>query len=194
MVCEPCGHRRSSLLPFAPRRWLWNGDAQCLMRAYKIEDCILKGEMAPQERALLRMRQRFAHQAPFTLARGEVVTLDISRVDLLATKHFGDDFARTEDDTSANLDHASLLAPFIHLRIESCRIQHPSRRVARVPTTAWSWRRLWRAVVSNEGRDVRRQLLTGEQGRVPIRACFEGRQKSRRLLLAALVRQMGHEA
>ena len=164
------------------------------MRAYEIEDRILKCEMAPQEKALLRMRQSFTHQAPDTLARGEVVTFDIRRVDLLATKHLGDDVARTEDDTSANLDHASLLAPFVHLRIESCRIHHPSRRVARAPTTAWSWRRLWRAVVGTEGRDVRRQLLTGAQGRVPIRACFEGCQKSRRLLLAALVRQMGHDA
>ena len=85
MVCELCCHRRSSLLPFAPRRWVWNGDAQRLMRAYEIEDRILKFEMALQEIALLRMRQRFAHQAPVTLARGEVVTLDISRVDLLAT-------------------------------------------------------------------------------------------------------------
>src|SRR5437899_12926583 len=105
------------------------------------------------------------------MSLGKVVTLDIRRFDMFATKHLGDDFARTEDDASADLDHASLLAPFIHLRIESCRIQHPSRRVARAPTTAWSWRRLWRAVVGNEGRDVRRQLLTGEQGRVPIRAC-----------------------
>src|SRR5216110_1092064 len=80
------------------------------MRAYEIEDRILKCEMAPQEKALLRMRQSFTHQAPDTLARGEVVTFDISRVDLLATKHLGDDVARTEDDTSANLDHASLLA------------------------------------------------------------------------------------
>src|SRR2546423_15320875 len=118
MVCDLCCHRRSSLLPFAPRRGLWNGDAQCLMRADEIEDRILKGEMAPQEVALLRMRQCFAHQAPDTLARGEVVTLDISRVDLLATKHLGDDFTRAEDDASADLDHASLLAPFIHLRIE----------------------------------------------------------------------------
>src|SRR3989454_11532791 len=194
MVCELCCHRRGSLLPFAPRRWLWNGAAQRVMRAYEIEDRILKCEMAPQEKALLRMRQSFTHQAPDTLARGEVVTFDIRRVDLLATKHLGDDVARTEDDTSANLDHASLLASVVHLRIESCRIQHPSRRVARAPTTAWSWRRLWRAVVGNEGRDVRRQLITGAQGRVPIRACFEGCQKSRRLLLAALVRQMGHDA
>src|SRR5215470_20268151 len=87
MVCELCCHRRSSLLPFAPRRGLWNGDTQRLMRAYEIEDCILKCEMAPQERALLRMRQCFAHQAPDTLARGEVVTLDISRVDLLAVAY-----------------------------------------------------------------------------------------------------------
>jgi hypothetical protein len=37
MVCESCCHRRGSLLPFAPRRWLWNGNAQRLMRAYEIE-------------------------------------------------------------------------------------------------------------------------------------------------------------
>ena len=123
-----------------------------------------------------------------------MVTLDISRIELLATKHLGDDGARTADEASADLDHASLLAPFIYLRLESCRIQHPSRRSARATTTAVSWRRLWRAVVSTEGRDVRRQLLTGEQGRVPIRACFEGRQKRCRLLLAALVRQLGHDA
>jgi hypothetical protein len=48
MVCEICGHRRGSLLPFALWRWLWNGDAQRLMRAYEIEDRILKFEMAPQ--------------------------------------------------------------------------------------------------------------------------------------------------
>ena len=116
MVCELGGHRRGSLLPFAPPRGLWNGDAQRLMRAYEIEDRILKGEMAPQERALLRMRQRLTHQAPDTLARGEIVTLDISRIDLLATKHLGDDVARPEDDASADLDHASLLAPFLYLR------------------------------------------------------------------------------
>src|ERR1700675_4725082 len=114
MVCELCCHRRSSLLPFAPRRGLWNGDAQRLMRAYEIEDRILTCEMAPQERALLRMRQSFTHQAPVTLARGEVVTLDRSRADLLATKHLGDDCARTEDETAADLDHVSLLAPFVH--------------------------------------------------------------------------------
>ena len=119
MVCELCCHCRGSLLPFAPRRGLWNGDAQRLMRAYEIEDRILKGEMAPQEIALLRMRQSFPHQAPDTLARGEIVTLDISRIDLLATKHLGDDVARTEDDAAADLDHASLLAPFIYLRIEA---------------------------------------------------------------------------
>src|SRR6266702_856329 len=164
------------------------------MRAYEIEDRILKCEMAPQEKALLRMRQSFTHQAPDTLARGEVVTFDISRVDLLATKHLGDDVARTEDDTSANLDHASLLAPFVHLRIEECRIQHPSRRVARAPTTAWSWRRLGRAVVGKEVRDVRRQLITGEQGRVPIRACLAGSHKSRPHHLDAPVRQMGPNA
>jgi hypothetical protein len=97
---------------------LWNGDAQRLRRAYAIADRILKGEMAPQEIALLRMRQSCTHQAPDTLARGEIVTLDRSRIDLLATKHLGDAFARTEDDASADLDHASLLAPFIYLRIE----------------------------------------------------------------------------
>ena len=118
MVCEPCGHRRASLLPFAPQHGLWNGDAQHLMRAYEIEDRILKGEMTPQEITLLRMRQSLTHQAPDTLARGEMVMLDISRVDLLATQHLGDDFARTEDDAAADLDHASLLAPFIYLRIE----------------------------------------------------------------------------
>ena len=118
MVCELCCHRRGSLLPFAPQRGLWNGDAQRLMRAYEIADRILKGEMAPQEIALLRIRQGFTHQAPNTLARGEMVTLDISRVDLLVTKHLGDDVARTEDDASVDLDHASLLAPFIYLSIE----------------------------------------------------------------------------
>src|SRR5438552_17211811 len=140
------------------------------MRAYEIEDRILKCEMAPQEKALLRMRQSFTHQAPDTLARGEVVTFDISRVDLLATKHLGDDVARTEDDTSANLDHASLLAPFVHLRIESCRIQHPSRRVARAPTTACSCSRRWRAVAGNEGCHVPGPCLTGARGRVHVRA------------------------
>ena len=118
MICELCCHRRGSLLPLAPQRGLWHGDAQRLMRAYEIEDRILKGEMAPQESALLRMRQCFAHQAPDTLARGEIVTLDISRVDLLAPKHLGDAFARTDDDASADLDYASLLAPFIYLSIE----------------------------------------------------------------------------
>jgi hypothetical protein len=77
MVCEPCGHRRGSLLPFAPRHWLWNGDAQRLMRAYAIEDRVLKCEMAPQERALLCMRQCFAHQASVSLTRGEVVTVTV---------------------------------------------------------------------------------------------------------------------
>src|SRR5437899_11716144 len=112
MVCELCCHRRGSLLPFAPGRWLWNGDAQRLMRAYEIKDRILKFEMAPQERALLRMRQCFAHQASVRLTRGEVVTLDISCIDLLAIKHLGDDVARPEDDAAADLDHASLLASF----------------------------------------------------------------------------------
>jgi hypothetical protein len=97
---------------------MWNGDAQRLMRAYEIEDRILKGEMAPQEIALLRMRQSFPHQAPDTLARGAIVTLDISRIDLLATKHLGADVARTEDEAAADLDHASLRAPFIYLRLE----------------------------------------------------------------------------
>src|SRR2546430_16594881 len=118
MVCELCCHRRGSLLPSAPRRWLWNGDVQRLMRAYEIEDGILQCEMAPQERALLRMRQSFTHQAPDTLARGEVVTRDISRVDLLVTKHLSDNLASTKDDAPADLDYASLLAPFVHLRIE----------------------------------------------------------------------------
>ena len=88
------------------------------MRADEIEDRILKLEMAPQEMTLLRMRQSFAHQAPITLARGEVVTLDISRVDLPATEHLGDDFPSTEDNASADLDHASLLAPFVNLGVE----------------------------------------------------------------------------
>jgi len=92
--------------------------AQRLMRAYEIEDRILKFEMAPQEIALLRMRQRFAHQAPVTLAGAEVVTFDISRVDLLATKHLGDDFARTENNTAADLGHASLLTAFVHLSVK----------------------------------------------------------------------------
>src|SRR3989442_13615351 len=147
------------------------------MRAYEIEDRILKCEMAPQEKALLRMRQSFTHQAPDTLARGEVVTFDIRRVDLLATKHLGDDVARTEDDTSANLDHASLLAPFVHLRIESCRIQHPSRRVARAPTTAWSWRRLWRAVVGTEGATYAGSLSLVHKGACPsVRALKAARK------------------
>src|SRR4029453_19570822 len=81
MVFELCRHRRGSLLPFAPRRGMGSGDAQCLMRAYEIEDRILKGERAPQEIALLRMRQSFPHQAPDTLARREIVTLNISRID-----------------------------------------------------------------------------------------------------------------
>ena len=84
------------------------------MRADEIEDRILKFEMAPQEIALLRMRPSFAHQAPITLARGEVVTLDISSVDLPATEHLGDDLASTEDDAPADLDHAPLLAPFVN--------------------------------------------------------------------------------
>ena len=63
------------------------------------------------------MRQSFTHQAPDTLARGEIVA-HIRRVDLLATKHLGDDFASTKDDAPADLDHVSLLAPFIYLSIE----------------------------------------------------------------------------
>jgi hypothetical protein len=39
-------------------------------------------------------------------------------MDLLATKHLGDDVARPEDDAAADLDHASLLASFIHLSVE----------------------------------------------------------------------------
>ena len=163
MVYEPCCHRRASLLPFAPSRWLSNGDAQRLMRADEIEDRILQFEMAPQERAFLRMRQRFAHQPSVTLARREVVTLHISGIDLMGTKHLGNDVARPEDDAAADLNHASLLAPFVHLRVKSLRIHHPARRSARATTTALSRRRLGRAVVGNEGRDVRRQLITGEQ-------------------------------
>src|SRR5215218_4156734 len=117
MVCELCCHRRGSMLPFAPRRWLWNSDAQRLMRAYEIEDGILQGEMAPQEIALLRMRQCFAHQASVRLTRGEVVTLDISCIDLLATKHLGDNVTRPEDDAAAALDHTSLLTSFVHLSV-----------------------------------------------------------------------------
>src|SRR5919201_6407786 len=79
MVCEPCGHRRASWLPSASWCWLWHGDAQRLMRAYEIEDRILKFEMAPQERAFLRMRQCFAHQPSITLARREVVTVTVGR-------------------------------------------------------------------------------------------------------------------
>src|SRR4029078_1763449 len=73
-------------------------------------------------------------------------------------------------------------------------LHHPSRRLAWSTATALSRRRLWRAGVGNEGRDIRRQLLTGEQWCVPVSACFEGRQKSRRFLLATLMRQMGHDA
>jgi hypothetical protein len=102
---------------------LWNGEAPRLMRAYTIADRILKGELALQDIALLRMRQSLTHPTPATLARGEVVTLDIRRVDLLATKHLREDGASTEADAAADLDYASLLAPFIYLRIESCRIQ-----------------------------------------------------------------------
>ena len=83
-----------------------------------MKDRILKVEMAPQDIALLRMRQCFAHQASVRLTRGEIVTLDIRCMDLLATKHLGDDVARPEDDPSADLDYASLLAPFVHLSIE----------------------------------------------------------------------------
>src|SRR5439155_11668050 len=108
MVCELGCHRRGSWLPFAPQRGLWNGDAQRLMRADEIEDRILQFEMAPQERAFLRMRPCFAHQASVTLTRGEVITLDISRIDLMAAKYLGDDVARPEDDAAADLDHASL--------------------------------------------------------------------------------------
>ena len=118
MVCELYGHRRGSLLPCAPQRGVWNGDAQRLMRAYEIEDRILKGEMAPQERALLRMRQRLMHQAPDTPARGEIVTLDIGRMDLLATKHLCADVARTAEDAAVDLDHASLLTLFVHLSVK----------------------------------------------------------------------------
>src|SRR5215472_16017512 len=39
MICELCCHRRGSLLPFAPQRGLWHGDAQRLMRAYEIGRC-----------------------------------------------------------------------------------------------------------------------------------------------------------
>jgi len=88
------------------------------MRADEIEDRILQFEMAPQERAFLRMRPCFAHQASVTLTRGEVITLDISRIDLMAAKYLGDDVARPEDDAAADLDHASLLAPFVYLRVQ----------------------------------------------------------------------------
>src|SRR5262249_31284657 len=139
------------------------------------------------------MRQRLTHQAPDILARGEMVTLDIRRVERLATKHLSDNLARTKDEAPADRDDASLLAPFISLSREECRIQHPSRRLARAPTPALSWRWLWRTVVGNKGRDVSRQLIAGEQWGVPIRASFEGRQNRCRLLLAALVRQRGHD-
>ena len=112
MVCEICCHRRSSLLPFAPRRSLWNGDAQRLMRAYEIEDRILKREMAPQEDLFFACDNVLRTKRPILWRE-----VRLSRVDLLATKHLGDDVASTEDDASADLDHASLLAPFIHLSI-----------------------------------------------------------------------------
>jgi|SRR5262249_4708600 len=44
--------------------------------------------------------------------------LDIRRVERLATKHLSDTLARTKDEAPADLDYASLLAPFISLSIE----------------------------------------------------------------------------
>ena len=110
------------------------------MRANEIEERILKFEMLPQEIALLQNAIKFyAPNAHYSVAKSGF-TLDIGSVDLLFAEHFSEDFCRTEDDPSANLNDTSFLASFVNLCVKQVRIQHPTRCLARTTTAAFSWR------------------------------------------------------
>ena len=157
------------------------------MRAREIEESIFKRKMSPQKITFLRMRQSFAHQSPIALARSQVVTLDIRSVDFLVAQYGGDNFFGTKDNPATDFNHAPLLTSFVDLSVKQMRVQLATRRFARTTTASLRRKRLRGAVIGNESCHVSGQLITGEQGRSPVRPGFEGRQKSRRLLLATLV-------
>lgn len=157
------------------------------MRAREIEKSIFGIKMSAQKITLLRMRQGFAHQSPITLARSQVLTLNIGSVNFLVAQNGSDAFFGAKDNPATHFQHTSIFTLFINLCLKQLRLYLSPQCLARTTTTSLRRKRLRRAVMGHERSHVSGQLITREQGRAPVSTGFEGRQKGSCRFFVALV-------
>jgi hypothetical protein len=173
-------------------------ETQGTVGPHEVVDRILEVEVVSQVGLPLGMRQRLANQSPVGLAGRQVVSLHIGGVDPRATPvclHDSDQVALgAEEDLPLDFDHASPFTTLLDLGVTQIRIHHASRLLARAARATSSRGRLRLAVVGDQRRDVRRQLIAGEEGGSPIGSGLESSQKRPRLRLAPIMAEVADHA
>jgi hypothetical protein len=167
---------------------------QAAVRPYEVVDRILEVDVELKVLLPLGMRQRLAHQSTVALPRGQVVALHVRGVDPAATPvglHDPDQIAfGAEEDLPPDFDDASSFTPLLDPGVAQFRVHQASRLFARAARAASNRGRLRRAVVGDQGGDVRRQLVAGEEGRPPIGSGLESGEKRPRLRVAPVMAEV----
>ena len=173
-------------------------ETQAAVRPHEVVDRILEVEMVSKVILPFGMRQRLAHQSPVALAGGQVVALHVRGVDPGATPVGLNDpdqiVLGAEEDLPLDFDHAPPFAPLLDLGITQVRVHQTPRLFARAARAAPDRGRLRRAVVGDRRGDVRRQLVTGEEGRPSIGSGLEFGEERPRLRIATIMAEVADHA
>jgi hypothetical protein len=173
-------------------------EAQAAVRPHEVVDRVLEVDVELKVVPPLGMRQRLAYQPPVVLARGQVVALHVRGVDPGATPvglHDPDQITLgPEEDLPPDFDNAPSFTPLLDLGVAQFRVHQASRLFARAARAASNRGRLRRAVVGDQGGDVRRQLVAGEEGRPPIGSGLEFGEKRTRLRIAPVMAEVTDHA
>jgi hypothetical protein len=171
---------------------------QGTMGTHEVVDRILEVDVVLQVVPPPGVRQCLANQPPVVLAGGQVVALDVRGVDLGATATRLQDpdevVLGAEEDLPLDFNHASPFASLLDLSVTQVRVHQSSRLFAWATGAASNRRWLRGAVVSDQRGDIRRQLVTGEEGRPAIGPGLEFGQKRACFRLAAVMAEMADHA
>lgn len=173
-------------------------EAQGTMGAHEIVNRILEVDVVLQVVLSPGVRQCLAHQPPVALAGGQVVALHVRGVDLGATAiHLQDPdeiVLGAEENLPLDFDHAASFASLMDLGVTQIRVHQASRLFARAARATSGRRRLRGAVVGHQRGDIRRQLVTGEEGCPAIGPGLEFGQKRLCFRFAAVMAEMADHA
>jgi hypothetical protein len=139
-----------------------------------------------------------ADETSDTLPHREVVTFDISGVNLCATAIGVDNHRNVircaKHNVPSYFHHPPALASLVDLSIAQLWLHQASRLLAKATRAPCSWEWLRDTVIAHQSRDVGRQFVTGKEGGLTIGTRFELPDKGLGRFCTALLAQITGDA